>query len=1082
MRLFGFILSLAFLAGTWANAQDIPAHSVPIGKGPGVAGFGVAGPCSTNQVLAWAGGTGVDPTCVNNGGGGGGTPGGANLNVQYNNGGSFGGLTDVQLTARIQPATAASSGALPAWPNNTTTFLRGDGTYATPSAAGTLIVGTSTITGGTTLGLLYDNAGVLGNLATANNSIFSTDGAGNPALAGVLPFIVTPATGGTGVGNSGTITVGGNFSTSAALAITAGATNQLGLWSSGTGFTGLATANSSILVTSAGGVPSLSGTLPFTLPVTTGGTGAATFSANLPLFGNGTSALISGTRSGNTTEVATFTGAATAGNCVSIDGNGNLIAAGGACTTGGGGGTVAPSTIGQVPVFTAATTVTGNAAMTYTTGVLTLGTANTTAGGLTIEGSTSGAVSQVVQGVAGTPLITWGNTSGTPAVTTSAPLAIATTTGNLSITGAAGTVLAGTPPAFSATPTLGVNGTTLGTLSLATNAGAGASVTLQNLGTTSAWNFNYPTTAGTANQLFTSQGGGVTSNTWQNIASLLTAGTGISLSGTTNATVTCSTMTSSVTGCAKVDGTSITSTGGVISSTAAAAGQTNYVCTGSGDATGINTALATSKTVHLVGAICQISSDLIFTTPGQIMYCEGRTITIIEAVASAAGFTNGLLFFNTGEPGPIIRDCGISFPLQVDTATRASLTNYPPAIFAQNTPRFKLERDRISIAMVGVDMRGNSGGSIIDDLEISCLSVCIWVDGAQDTVRLNNIHNWPFSLTANQQTLAFTINGACAPQTTSGTSGAIGLWSGRADDLKISNALWLVGTMNCFQPSWGNRSGTPWTDGNTFGTITGGGYDTFLGIVDNQVTMVWANTPTNSQTLSSSNILHFASYPGFAGGVCLAAGTVPFDITSPTAIQSNNVITACTATTATLTNNVAATVNSGDSIAGMNHGQATINVASVYFSGAANADAAIILLGSFGGGILNCTSCSFGNGNSGANAQVQQANGTLNISGGSVEHGSGDLPFYNGSGGFISINDMQIHVSSGITQTQSLIHVQTGAMEASIHNNHVNDHGSGTGTFLQVGADGFHNIMGNTAPGWTYTLPTCTSAICTGNN
>lgn len=70
---------------------------------------------------------------VNTGGSGGGTPGGSSGQVQTNNGsGGFGGLTNAQLTALINPATALLSGALPAWPNNTTTFLRGDGTYAVP--------------------------------------------------------------------------------------------------------------------------------------------------------------------------------------------------------------------------------------------------------------------------------------------------------------------------------------------------------------------------------------------------------------------------------------------------------------------------------------------------------------------------------------------------------------------------------------------------------------------------------------------------------------------------------------------------------------------------------------------------------------------------------------------------------------------------------------------------------------------------------------------------------------------------------------------------------------------------------------
>ena len=72
-------------------------------------------------------------TC--NGGGGGTAPGGSNLQIQYNNAGAFGGLTDIQVTARIQAATSSLSGALPAWPNSTTTFFRGDGTYATLNAA-----------------------------------------------------------------------------------------------------------------------------------------------------------------------------------------------------------------------------------------------------------------------------------------------------------------------------------------------------------------------------------------------------------------------------------------------------------------------------------------------------------------------------------------------------------------------------------------------------------------------------------------------------------------------------------------------------------------------------------------------------------------------------------------------------------------------------------------------------------------------------------------------------------------------------------------------------------------------------------
>lgn len=57
--------------------------------------------------------------------------GGTTLRVLYDNAGVLGEYTNTQLTALIQLATASLSGALPAWPNNTTTYFRGDGTYPT---------------------------------------------------------------------------------------------------------------------------------------------------------------------------------------------------------------------------------------------------------------------------------------------------------------------------------------------------------------------------------------------------------------------------------------------------------------------------------------------------------------------------------------------------------------------------------------------------------------------------------------------------------------------------------------------------------------------------------------------------------------------------------------------------------------------------------------------------------------------------------------------------------------------------------------------------------------------------------------
>jgi hypothetical protein len=90
---------------------------------------------------------------------------------------------------------------------------------------------------------------------------------------------------------------------------------------------------------------------------------------------------------------------------------------------------------------------------------------------------------------------------------------------------AAGTVLTGqgtsADPSFSATPTLGVTGTTLGTLALAGNT-TGA-ITIKPQAAAGTYNFNLPITAGSAGNVLTSQAGGSTAMTWTGAVSAATA-------------------------------------------------------------------------------------------------------------------------------------------------------------------------------------------------------------------------------------------------------------------------------------------------------------------------------------------------------------------------------------------------------------------------------------------------------------------------------------------------------------------------------------------------------------------------------
>lgn len=57
----GFAIALV----TAAYAQwQAPNHSVPVGRGAGVTGFGSVGPCTANQLMVWTGGVGSNPACT----------------------------------------------------------------------------------------------------------------------------------------------------------------------------------------------------------------------------------------------------------------------------------------------------------------------------------------------------------------------------------------------------------------------------------------------------------------------------------------------------------------------------------------------------------------------------------------------------------------------------------------------------------------------------------------------------------------------------------------------------------------------------------------------------------------------------------------------------------------------------------------------------------------------------------------------------------------------------------------------------------------------------------------------------------
>ena len=217
--------------------------------------------------------------------------------------------------------------------------------------------------------------------------------------------------------------------------------------------------------------------------------------------------------------------------------------------------------------FNTAGALDANSGLTYvqTAGLSTLnvGVAGATVGAIGLTGSTSGSVTIKTQAVAGTynfNLPTTAGTSGQPLLSgggSASPMTFGTLgvagggTGAATLTNhgvligagtsaltalaaaAAGTLLAGvasSDPAFTATPTLGIAGTTKGQLLFAGN--TSGTVTVQPAAAAGTWSFTWPTSGGTSGYLLSTDGAGVTSWVAPPAAGLTVGSTTIS-SGTT---------------------------------------------------------------------------------------------------------------------------------------------------------------------------------------------------------------------------------------------------------------------------------------------------------------------------------------------------------------------------------------------------------------------------------------------------------------------------------------------------------------------------------------------------------------------
>ena len=222
------------------------------------------------------------------------------------------------------------------------------------------------------------------------------------------------------------------------------------------------------------------------------------------------------------------------------------------------------------------------------------------------------------------------------------------------------------------------------------------------------------------------------------------------------------------------------------------------------DTAAFRSAVATGLTIHIPKPTTyfRLTDMVTLTAPSQEIYGDGDN-SLVQVDSAFNMSALGVFAAGSIQPAPRFREFKITC-VQPDTATRASLVNYPAAIYAQGQPRVQFIGMKITLFINAIDIRGNSGGAVIDNCSISAFGNSILIDGALDSVKIQTSHLWPFDMTANQLSIYSSL-------------GAVGVNSGRCDDLHIDDCLIF---------SYQGIITFPGASGSTFGCVTSCDFDT----------------------------------------------------------------------------------------------------------------------------------------------------------------------------------------------------------------------------------------------------------------
>jgi len=255
-----------------------------------------------------------------------------------------------------------------------------------------------------------------------------------------------------------------------------------------------------------------------TITIPTGGGGAIPSITTPQINGNlicasGTAGGLTGCTIGTAGQIIVGQGASTAPAMVSASGDVTSISSAGAFVVGKVNGVTYPAspTTGSVPYVSSSNTITYGAIPVTGGGT---GLATLTAGGVLIGDGTNN-VQLASSASIGLCLLSNGAGSA-PSFGSCASGSGSAAGSNTQVQYNNSTALAGSANFTWVSPalTIGQNATATGQLVLANGGALGTSVTIQNLGTTSAWNFNLPTGAGNSGQPLLSGGGGSGSMTF----------------------------------------------------------------------------------------------------------------------------------------------------------------------------------------------------------------------------------------------------------------------------------------------------------------------------------------------------------------------------------------------------------------------------------------------------------------------------------------------------------------------------------------------------------------------------------------